>query len=163
MKHKTSHGDLGELAYDGSRARETEQKRIRGQMSCAECSRLKIKCDKRIPCQSCQRRGCETLCPNRSLSTGERTRSIVAATEHLHRRLTYMTERIRQLEDALSELQARNSTEPHPLLQLDLFGAPQHDNHVGPSTGALAAAETIRGGSKSSNHIVGSHVDVVVG
>lgn len=43
-----------------------------------------------------------------------------------------MRERVHQLEDALSELQARHSTEPHPLLQLDLFGKPEHESHVDP-------------------------------
>ncbi|KAI0248759.1 hypothetical protein BJV78DRAFT_1233220 [Lactifluus subvellereus] len=91
-------------------------KRNRGEISCAECRRLKIKCDKQIPCQSCQRRGCASLCPNGSLATGQGTRFVIAATEHLHRRIARMGDRIRQLEDALAVLQASNSAEPHPLL-----------------------------------------------
>ncbi|KAI6041872.1 fungal-specific transcription factor domain-containing protein [Pisolithus marmoratus] len=42
-----------------------------------------------------------------------------------------MSERIRQLEDALSELQAKHSMEPHPLLRPDLLGASQRDDDVG--------------------------------
>ncbi|KAA1470033.1 hypothetical protein DENSPDRAFT_928581 [Dentipellis sp. KUC8613] len=102
---------------DSAYAREIELKRNRGEISCAECRRLKIKCDKQIPCQSCQRRGCAALCPNGSLATGQGTRFVIAATEHLHRRVARMGDRIRQLEDALAVLQAAHSHEPHPLLQ----------------------------------------------
>ncbi|KAI6118608.1 fungal-specific transcription factor domain-containing protein [Pisolithus croceorrhizus] len=124
-----SRGDPG---YHGKHARKTEQKRYKKQMACAECTRRKIKCDKQIPCQSCQRRGCVALCPNGILTTGEGTRSIVAATEHLYRWLGEKNERISQLEDALSELHAKHSTEPHPLLRPDPLGASQRENNVGP-------------------------------
>ncbi|KAH9940787.1 uncharacterized protein BXZ73DRAFT_88507 [Epithele typhae] len=43
---------------------EIELKRARGEISCAECRRLKLKCDKKIPCGSCVRRGCTSICPN---------------------------------------------------------------------------------------------------
>ncbi|KAI6041873.1 fungal-specific transcription factor domain-containing protein [Pisolithus marmoratus] len=131
LKHKSSRRDLQESGFDGSHAREIEQKRNSGQISCAECRRLKIKCDKQIPCQSCQRRGCAALCPNGSLSTGQGTRFVLAATENLHHRMEKMNARIRQLESALTELQGQHSTEPHPLLRPDLLGAFQHDNDAG--------------------------------
>ncbi|KAI1790217.1 fungal-specific transcription factor domain-containing protein [Ganoderma leucocontextum] len=108
--------DAEDLKYDSNHAREIELKRSRGEISCAECRRLKIRCDKTIPCQSCQRRGCAALCPNGSLATGQGTRFVLAATEHLHRRLAKMSERVHQLEDALAIMQARGSNEPHPLL-----------------------------------------------
>src|ERR1700677_651760 len=41
---------------------------------------------------------------------------VIAATEHLHRRIARMGDRIRELEDALAVLQASHSPEPHPLL-----------------------------------------------
>ena len=41
---------------------------------------------------------------------------VIAATEHLHRRIARMGDRIRELEDALAVLQASHSSEPHPLL-----------------------------------------------
>ncbi|KAI6018882.1 hypothetical protein EDC04DRAFT_2941588 [Pisolithus marmoratus] len=128
-KDKSRHRDLVELECGGTNAWETEQKRSKGQMACAECKRRKIKCDKRIPCQSCHRNGCTELCPNGCLPTGQGTRFVFAATKHLHHRLAKMRERIRQLEDALSELQARHSTELHPLLQF--LGTSQHDDDVG--------------------------------
>ncbi|KAI8996460.1 fungal-specific transcription factor domain-containing protein [Trametes punicea] len=108
--------DQEDVKYDSAHAREIELKRSRGEISCAECRRLKIRCDKSIPCQSCQRRGCAALCPNGSLATGQGTRFVLAATEHLHRRIAKMSERIHQLEDALAIVQAKCSNDPHPLL-----------------------------------------------
>lgn len=37
---------------------------LRGEIACAECRRLKIKCDKNVPCATCVKRGCGALCPN---------------------------------------------------------------------------------------------------
>jgi hypothetical protein len=48
-------------------------------------------------------------------------RIVLAATDHLHRRITKMSERIRQLEDALAISQSRLSDEPHPLLRDELL------------------------------------------
>ncbi|KIY47795.1 hypothetical protein FISHEDRAFT_20803, partial [Fistulina hepatica ATCC 64428] len=102
--------------------RELEDKRNRGEVSCAECRRLKIKCDKSVPCQSCQRRGCASLCPNGALATGQGTRFVLAATEHLHRRIGKLSNRIRQLEDALCDLHSQHGDSgPHPLLVPDLL------------------------------------------
>lgn len=127
LKRKSSRREGDDFRFDGGHAREIEQKRNNGQISCAECRRLKIKCDKQIPCQSCQRRGCSALCPNGSLATGQGTRFVLAATEHLHRQIANMSGRIRQLEDALGLLQSRHSTELHPLLRDDLRGTDQKD------------------------------------
>lgn len=55
-------------------------------------------------------------------------RFVLAATEHLHSRIAKMSERIRQLEDALSELQSQHSAEPHPLLREDLLGVNQKED-----------------------------------
>ncbi|KAF8842256.1 hypothetical protein BDN67DRAFT_989238 [Paxillus ammoniavirescens] len=100
---------------------EVELKRARGEISCAECRRLKLKCDKKLPCGSCVRRGCPTICPNGSLSTGQGTRFVLADTEHLHHKIAEMGQRIRSLEDALSIFQAGVSTDVHPLLVDELL------------------------------------------
>ncbi|KAI0718035.1 fungal-specific transcription factor domain-containing protein [Cerioporus squamosus] len=100
---------------------DVEVKRARGEISCAECRRLKLKCDKKIPCGSCVRRGCTSICPNGSLSAGQGTRFILADTEQLHRKIAEMSERIRQLEDALAIFQAGISHERHPLLRDELL------------------------------------------
>ncbi|KAF9485642.1 hypothetical protein BDN70DRAFT_870940 [Pholiota conissans] len=106
------------------RAQDKESKRARGALSCAECRRLKLKCDKTVPCSSCKRRGCSAICPNGSLITGQGTRFVLADTEALHQKIAFMSDRIRQLEDALAILQttvAGPEGEPHPLLHRDLL------------------------------------------
>ncbi|KAJ7065067.1 fungal-specific transcription factor domain-containing protein [Mycena amicta] len=40
--------------------------------SCAECRRLKLRCDRIFPCASCIRRGCAVLCPSGTLEKGKR-------------------------------------------------------------------------------------------
>ncbi|KAJ7777955.1 fungal-specific transcription factor domain-containing protein [Mycena maculata] len=103
------------------RAQEKESKRARGALSCAECRRLKLKCDKTVPCSSCKRRGCSAICPNGSLITGQGTRFVLADTEKLHSKIATMSDRIRLLEDALAILQSTVTSEPHPLLNRELL------------------------------------------
>ncbi|KAG1737552.1 fungal-specific transcription factor domain-containing protein [Suillus paluster] len=105
---------------EAQKAIDKEQKRSRGAMSCAECRRLKLKCDKTVPCSSCKRRGCPAICPNGSLTTGQGTRFVLADTEKLHQKIAQMSDRIRQLEDALAIVQTSPS-EQHPLLHRDLL------------------------------------------
>ncbi|RXW22701.1 hypothetical protein EST38_g3131 [Candolleomyces aberdarensis] len=103
------------------KAQDKESKRARGALSCAECRRLKLKCDKTVPCSSCKRRGCSAICPNGSLITGQGTRFVLADTEKLHTKISLMSDRIRQLEDALAVVQSTVTSEPHPLLSRDLM------------------------------------------
>ncbi|KAG7449259.1 uncharacterized protein BT62DRAFT_1053666 [Guyanagaster necrorhizus] len=98
-----------------------DARRARGEISCAECRRLKLKCDKKLPCSSCIRRGCPSICPNGSLSTGQGTRFVLADTTQLHNKISEMGQRIRQLEDALAIFQAGVSSECHILLRDDLL------------------------------------------
>ncbi|KZP16269.1 hypothetical protein FIBSPDRAFT_749007, partial [Athelia psychrophila] len=99
------------------------------QISCKECRRLKLKCDKKVPCGSCQRRGCASICPNGNLSLGQGTRFILADTDQLHKTISDMASRIRQLEDALAVSYAVFSPDTHPLLRDEFvkvkFGPPQ--------------------------------------
>ncbi|TFK21657.1 hypothetical protein FA15DRAFT_672344 [Coprinopsis marcescibilis] len=141
VKRRTSRKDLDDFRFDGTHARELELKRTRGEVSCAECRRLKIKCDKQVPCQSCVRRGCVALCPNGSLSTGQGTRFVLAATEHLHKRIGNLGGRVRQLEDALATLQASHSTEPHPLLHDDLITIDEPEPEAEMTTGEAAGGQ----------------------
>ncbi|KAJ7090825.1 hypothetical protein B0H15DRAFT_778919 [Mycena belliarum] len=101
--------------------KDIELKRLRGELSCAECRRLKLKCDKNVPCGSCVRRGCESICPCGILSAGQGTRFILADTDQLHTKIAEMSQRIRQLEEALAILQGVVSNERHPLLAGDLL------------------------------------------
>ncbi|KAJ3844127.1 fungal-specific transcription factor domain-containing protein [Lentinula raphanica] len=92
----------------------TDIRRVQGQISCAECRRLKLKCDKKIPCNSCVRRGFSSLCPTQSLTTTPATKR--NDTVALRKKLQTIDEHVKQLENALSMLQATVSSEPHPLL-----------------------------------------------
>ncbi|KAF8575442.1 hypothetical protein K439DRAFT_744539 [Ramaria rubella] len=79
------------------RGKEHAGKRRRGnQLSCAECRRLKLRCDRVFPC----------------------TRFVLANTEEYHVKITNMSERIRQLEN---ELATMHTGVPHPLLREDLL------------------------------------------
>ncbi|GLB45253.1 putative fungal specific transcription factor [Lyophyllum shimeji] len=158
VKRRSSRKDFDEYRFDSSHARELEQKRARGEVSCAECRRLKIKCDKQIPCQSCQRRGCAALCPNGSLSTGQGTRFVLAATEHLHRRIARLSNRIRQLEDALAALQAQHSSEPHPLLHHDLVTGEDDDALVSMN---VAEDGNVGAGEKAQGHGHGEVIEAL--
>ncbi|KAF5386504.1 hypothetical protein D9757_005852 [Collybiopsis confluens] len=84
-------------------------KRKRGQMSCAECRRLKLKCDKKIPCALARR-------------------ATPSDVKELYKRIESLNHRVRQLEDALSTLQSTVSSEIHPLLRED-----QNHQHAQPS------------------------------
>ncbi|KAJ6538585.1 fungal-specific transcription factor domain-containing protein [Mycena sp. CBHHK59/15] len=111
---------------------ETDVRRARGEISCAECRRLKLKCDKKLPCSSCIRRGCPSICPNGSLSS-QGTRFVLASTDHLHTKIGEMGQRIRQLEDALAIFQASTgSNETHPLLRDELLSV-----KFGPEKGSV--------------------------
>ncbi|KAJ3921626.1 fungal-specific transcription factor domain-containing protein, partial [Lentinula edodes] len=101
--------------------KDIEQKRLKGELSCAECRRLKLRCDKKLPCSSCRRRGCESICPCGTLEAGVGTRFILASTNQLHSKISLMSSRIRALEDALAIFQASVSSERHPLLEDELL------------------------------------------
>ncbi|KAL5476664.1 hypothetical protein ACEPAI_2850 [Sanghuangporus weigelae] len=105
--------------------------------SCAECRRMKLKCDRIFPCKTCVRRGLEGICPEGSLVTGRGTRYVLASTQELHEKILKMSDRIKSLEDALGALHQEHSNcrpctcqtaqkrnqpeEPHPLLRADLL------------------------------------------
>jgi hypothetical protein len=56
--------------------------------SCAECRRLKAKCDRVFPCSNCRRRGCALVCPDGDLSCMQGKRLVLASTEQLHDRVS---------------------------------------------------------------------------
>ncbi|KAJ7228762.1 fungal-specific transcription factor domain-containing protein [Mycena pura] len=119
------------------RNEDIDVRRARGELSCAECRRLKLKCDKKLPCSSCIRRGCPSICPNGSLSS-QGSRFVLASTDHLHTKIGEMGQRIRQLEDALAIFQASTgSNESHPLLRDELLSV-----KFGPEKGSLPEKQT---------------------
>ncbi|KAE9402683.1 hypothetical protein BT96DRAFT_990914 [Gymnopus androsaceus JB14] len=137
--------------------KDIEQKRLKGLVSCAECRRLKLRCDKKVPCSSCCRRGCESICPCGILEAGVGTRFILASTTQLHSKIALMSSRIRALgiallEDAVAIFQASVSSERHPLLEDDLlkikFGSEALQEPEDPSQ---EGGSTIPGDASSSN------------
>ncbi|AFR95359.2 hypothetical protein C343_03455 [Cryptococcus neoformans C23] len=41
-----------------------KQRKQRPVFSCAECRRLKLKCDRQVPCDNCVKRRCQSICPD---------------------------------------------------------------------------------------------------
>ncbi|KZP29231.1 hypothetical protein FIBSPDRAFT_727667 [Athelia psychrophila] len=96
-----------------------ESRRQRGEIACAECRRLKVKCDRIVPCSTCVKRGTAALCPNETIPPGDGQRFVLAAEDHLRRKMTKMEERMHALEDALAIVQAQSpEADAHPLLKV---------------------------------------------
>ncbi|KDQ61627.1 hypothetical protein JAAARDRAFT_31102 [Jaapia argillacea MUCL 33604] len=90
-------------------------------LSCAECRRLKLKCSRDFPCSNCVKKGCGAICPDGSLTTGKGNRFVLANTEALHEKIELLSNRVRQLEDALAQVYSSQSRHQHPLLREDLL------------------------------------------
>ncbi|KAI5124204.1 hypothetical protein M0805_005054 [Coniferiporia weirii] len=86
-------------------------------MSCAECRRSKLKCDRTFPCSACVRRGCANICPDGILAATKGNKVLQTQNETLLQTVRRMSARIRDLEAALGNTQAQISPQPHPLLQ----------------------------------------------
>ncbi|KAK0205495.1 hypothetical protein DFS33DRAFT_1328864 [Desarmillaria ectypa] len=104
------------VAISQARPHSKANKRIRGEIACAECRRLKIRCDRMVPCSTCLKRGCASLCPNGTVPPGQGSRFVLAATEHLQSTLQKLEDRMHSLEDAIAIVYGANSDTPHPLL-----------------------------------------------
>ncbi|KAJ7617219.1 fungal-specific transcription factor domain-containing protein [Roridomyces roridus] len=108
----------------------TRKKPGRVPTSCAECRRLKFRCDKNVRDWHCRPQKQTHLC-----FSGKGNRFILSNTEELHDRIEELCGRIRELEDALRALQETVSDRPHPLLQTDPLHLKSHSQPVqgGPS------------------------------
>ncbi|KAG2066960.1 hypothetical protein BDR04DRAFT_1105799 [Suillus decipiens] len=84
--------------------------------SCAECRRLKLRCDRKVPCETCIKRGCAAICPSGSLAAGKGNRLVLANTEELHGKIEAMSARIRELEEMLRQVHSETSDAPQSLL-----------------------------------------------
>ncbi|KAI0714759.1 hypothetical protein C8Q76DRAFT_618064 [Earliella scabrosa] len=105
-------------------------------VSCAECRRLKLRCDRKVPCETCVKRGCAALCPDGSLITGGKgTRQAVADVEELKKKIDQLQTRSNALESALRIIQAAVSDEPHPLL-CDNADMPMCSSHMSSPSGS---------------------------
>ncbi|GAA5990015.1 hypothetical protein JCM11641_000585 [Rhodosporidiobolus odoratus] len=79
--------------WNGAEGRKTTSKRA--VLSCSECRRLKLKCDRGVPCGSCVKRGLSHLCPEGSLAP-TRTSKLAASA-------TALAERVELLETILRD------------------------------------------------------------
>ncbi|KAJ7045173.1 fungal-specific transcription factor domain-containing protein [Mycena alexandri] len=135
----------------------TRKKPGRVPTSCAECRRLKLRCDKNVPCGKCVARGCGSICPDGQLTSGKGNRLVLANTEELHDRIEFLCARIRELEDALRILQETVSDRPHPLLRTDLLilknGSPlTRDVNTNTSIPSPGSAGVVSGDSPDPNN-----------
>lgn len=87
--------------------------------------------------------------PPGALVSGKGTRFILANTEQLHEKVHEMSDRIRQLEDALQILQSRSTPEPHPLLSPDLLSV---KSTMGLYGGTQVGSESSSSSPHSGNH-----------
>ncbi|CCA70585.1 hypothetical protein PIIN_04522 [Serendipita indica DSM 11827] len=74
--------------------------------SCKECRRLKIKCDKQVPCGTCTKRGLQSLCPDGQLSGTKGSRYVLASAEESWHRIQALCVRVQDLEYALEKAHA---------------------------------------------------------
>ncbi|KAI0095188.1 hypothetical protein BDY19DRAFT_1039110 [Irpex rosettiformis] len=101
----------------GSEQPKQRRKPGRVPVSCAECRRLKLRCDRQVPCEKCVKRGCAAICPDGALTTGNKmNRLAFADAEELQKKVERLRGRVHELEDALRTLQSNISDNPHPLL-----------------------------------------------
>ncbi|TIA85374.1 hypothetical protein E3P99_04014 [Wallemia hederae] len=75
-----------------------QKKRSRQLLSCGECRRLKLKCDREFPCSSCKKRGCAAICPEGTLKGGTMSRTALVSNT------ASLLSRIEQLETALKNV-----------------------------------------------------------
>lgn len=107
-----------------------------GGQTCAECRRLKIRCDRKVPCEQCKRRGCASICPEGQLvpahgnGNNRITGQVPNNIDAIYRKLESFSQRIKELEEALQETHARVSTDTHPLLAPDLVRLTKEDEEM---------------------------------
>jgi hypothetical protein len=76
------------------------------------------------------------------------SRFVLADTEKLHQKIAQMSDRIRQLEDALTILQSTLSSQPHPLLSRELMKIKSSiELHAAVDEGMLQSQSIGRGGN----------------
>ncbi|KAF9480387.1 hypothetical protein BDN70DRAFT_616220 [Pholiota conissans] len=102
-----SGGDMYALAEsegdDADQHGPPKKKRRRQALSCTECKRRKIKCDRNHPCTPCKRRGEESACQWHSIEPVEKYTTKVEF-EHLRNEVTVLRDRCERLENVVRSL-----------------------------------------------------------
>ncbi|KAL5507868.1 hypothetical protein ACEPAH_5486 [Sanghuangporus vaninii] len=150
-----------------------EVRRARGEISCAECRRHKLKCNKAIPCGTCIRKGCREICPNGTLTPGQPHRHGPRDTDMdvQMKKLTQMSQRIQQLEDALQIANSSLTKSTHPLLSdellriKDLIEGPMHMKKEADTSDedTMNSIGTLRMLGRGIESYVGANVCVFIG
>ncbi|GAA5984135.1 hypothetical protein JCM10908_006063 [Rhodotorula pacifica] len=81
----------------GSTSSAAKRAKPKQPLSCQECRRLKLRCDRQFPCSSCRKRGCADVCPEGVLRPPGRAVRLAAE-------LTALLHRVEQLESVIIEL-----------------------------------------------------------
>ncbi|KZV96938.1 hypothetical protein EXIGLDRAFT_833212 [Exidia glandulosa HHB12029] len=81
-----------------------EMWRQRRPLACAECRRVRLRCDRKIPCSTCTKHGCPDLCPTGTLSPGQGSRIVLTDRSKLQDKVDAMRDRIAQLQHAVAIL-----------------------------------------------------------
>ncbi|KAJ3750055.1 fungal-specific transcription factor domain-containing protein [Lentinula detonsa] len=117
-----------------SQQKAVEEKRLRGELSCAECRRLKLRCDRQVPCGSCSRRGCASICPSGVLEAGAgHVHQGGMRVGQLRTKIGIMASRIRELEAGLGE--------GHALLEEKLLKIGRIDEEPPEEPGSISQLE----------------------
>ncbi|KZV93842.1 hypothetical protein EXIGLDRAFT_835432 [Exidia glandulosa HHB12029] len=102
------------FSMDGQRSDQPSLARRHAPTSCAECRRLRLRCDKKVPCSTCVKRGCPNVCPDGTLPKGQvqGKRLVMTDTRQLYEKIESMRNRISKLEQAIADLRASRQDVP---------------------------------------------------
>ncbi|ORY30182.1 fungal-specific transcription factor domain-domain-containing protein [Naematelia encephala] len=87
--------------------RPAKRRKQRMHLNCEECRRLKLKCDRQVPCSNCVRRMCSNICPH-----GSRPKGGSAALESLRDRLATVESLLSSVQDHSRSSEQDNSMLP---------------------------------------------------
>ncbi|KAF8159717.1 hypothetical protein B0H34DRAFT_655640, partial [Crassisporium funariophilum] len=132
-------------------------------LSCAECRRSKLKCDRSFPCQSCIRRGCAGICPEGTLAATKGNKVLMAHAQRLSEQVNALKSRVQELECTLAKSQGQN----RPLLgPLASSSAPSEaDTDVSDAIGSLsigAHGQSIYHGDSASSEVTDTIILVFI-
>ncbi|KAF8171510.1 hypothetical protein BJ912DRAFT_1148475, partial [Pholiota molesta] len=110
-RESTVYGPAESEGEDSELRGRPKKKRRRQALSCTECKRRKIKCDRNHPCTPCKRRGEESACQWHSIEPVEKY-ATKAEFAHLRAEFAHLTARCEQLERVVQRLLPAAATHP---------------------------------------------------